>query len=75
MFKKSNVLLLIGLFMILGAGLILYSGHEIRANPDAFNDVEKLGTVFSNFAGIFGIPVGCLFMLMGWTQPVTGERS
>lgn len=61
--KKSTINFLIGLVCIIGSGIILYMGHEVRANPEAFSDLEKLTTVVGNFAGIIGIAVGCLGFL------------
>lgn len=66
--KKSNAFLFLGLLIIIHAGLILYFGRDVRANPDGYSDIEKLATIFSNFAGIAGIIIGLGMLLAAYIR-------
>lgn len=66
--KKSTVHLTIGVIMIGLSSYLIYSGHEVRTNPDAYSNTVKMATIVNNFAGIGGVVIGCGMILAGYIR-------
>lgn len=66
--KKSTIQLAIGVILVGHASYLIYSGHEVRSNPDVYNNTQKIETIVNNFAGIGGGVVGCGLILAGYIR-------
>lgn len=66
--KRSTTQLAIGVILVGHSSYLIYSGHEVRSNPDAYGNTQKVETIVNNFLGIGGVVVGCGLILAGYIR-------